>query len=64
MKKHELISIINDLLEQFGADTPCDCGGSILCAVCRAQEAVRVDFKETFPNEKELPYSYQWFEEE
>ena len=57
-KVEMLIGIINELLEAFNADSPCDCGGSVLCAVCRAQEAINSDFKETFPNIKSAPYSY------
>ena len=61
MKKHELIQIIIDLLDHMDADNPCDCGGSILCSVCRAQEAVRQDFKEFFPDEQIIPYSYRCY---
>ena len=28
------------LLEAFDSTGPCDCGGSSLCAICAAQEAV------------------------
>jgi len=57
-KTEKLIGIINELLEAFNADQPCDCGGSFLCAVCRAQEAVNKDFKKFFPDVAGQPYSY------
>uniref|UniRef100_A0A6M3LQB2 Uncharacterized protein n=1 Tax=viral metagenome TaxID=1070528 RepID=A0A6M3LQB2_9ZZZZ len=37
----ELLDACKRLLEALDAEGPCDCGGSSLCAICQAKQAIQ-----------------------